>query len=172
MAERTRRGTSSPRSDALPHRAYASAIAFSDKPNTGTPQPSTALTSDEDGTPLQRETISTTDFCTSCCDCSYPELDQPAVRARASIAACLPEQLLCRRVGRMPLSRIDLRPRADSGSCGPQARSPSSKPMSDSIDATRATCSGSPPCDPHAIAICVSSHPSESVASDSSSGIT
>ena len=71
--------------------------------------------------------------CTWCSRRSYPYVCHPAVCARASIAACLPEQLLCVRVRRAPDSRSSFIPRVDSGSCGPQARSPSSMPMSLSI---------------------------------------
>lgn len=46
---------------------------------------------------------------------------QPAVRARASIAACLPEHLSWRRVSGWPLSRHSFAPRVASGSCGPHA---------------------------------------------------
>ena len=61
---------------------------------------------------------------------SRTSASRPSARA-ASIAACLPEQLLCRRVRRAPgLAQQTCAPRDDSGSCGPQARSPSSRPMS------------------------------------------
>src|ERR1051325_4177872 len=88
------------------------------------------------------------------------------------MAACFPEQLLWRRDGRSPASRSSLAPRDESGSCGPHARSPSSRPRADSMRSAIATCSGSPPCDAHASASSSSPHWRSSNPPDLSSGIT
>ncbi len=172
IAVAVRAGRSSPTSTACPHREYASAIAVTGSAITVTPHPSTPIGMSSMGTPLHVATSARQLRCTEWSARSYPCVGQPAVVARASIPACLPEQLFMSRENGRPLSRASFAPRADSGSCGPQARSPSSRPIDCSMRSAIAMCSGSPPCEAHASASSSSPHPTASNPPDDSNGST
>ena len=68
--------------------------------------------------------------------------------------ACLPEQLLWSWLGRRSSSRRRWRSAASSGTCGPQRRSGSARPMASSQAATRVTCISAPECEAQASASC------------------